>query len=91
TFYIMTRLSSDICVFLEASTIVIPKWKKDVVNIVSYLDDIFSIINLHKRIAQITTDYITLSILPFDFFQSKSKTLPRKRTPSLGSLIPISK
>lgn len=77
----------NINVNVEVAKIALPLQKPDLLKLTACLDELFTIATLHNRISEMEKiEMEQISLLPLNFVESKKKTLPRKRKPSLGSL-----
>lgn len=90
TFYYMT-LRGGFFIKMEVASIEIPTAKRDIVSISSYLDELFTIICLHKTVNKTDNVVPQTPTLPFVYLQTERRTLSTKRKPSLGSIASSSK
>ncbi|KAG0757004.1 hypothetical protein G6F57_002552 [Rhizopus arrhizus] len=91
TFYYMLP-RADFFIFLEVTSIKIPLVKRDIVSIITHLDDMLSLVCLHELVEN--TNELASSyppILPYVYVQNERKSLPKKRKPSLTSISSSSK
>lgn len=86
TFFYMKSLAG-IYVFCEVSRVRIPTTKQDVVQLASYLDDLFAISCLHSNISKESgKPTIKVPILPMACVEGKKKSILGKRRISVGSI-----
>lgn len=91
TFYYMLP-RADFFIFLEVTSIKIPMVKRDIVSIITHLDDMLSLVCLHELVEN--TNELASSyppILPYVYVQNERKSLPKKRKPYLTLISSSSK
>jgi hypothetical protein len=86
-FFLMICPCSNVKTIIALCKITIPAREKDLLNFMSILDTLLSLVTLHHSITTNSEHNkpITLPTLPYEFLQTKS-VLPKKRKSSLSPM-----
>jgi hypothetical protein len=74
---------NDMNIKVEVAKVTMSMLKPDILNIISSLDQLYTVAKLHDRTSRIDKTIVSnIPILPFEFVEIKKQSLPRKSKPS---------